>query len=135
LLIALFIGVGTCALSIRGYHQTGLRGEENLFFTILFGTAALVMTGAWLSGKERTRPRDLPYGIAVGLSNALHNRLLIACLQILPSILVYPFFTTMGLIVTILVCWFLWGERINRREMIGTVIAAAGILLINLSRP
>ena len=31
LLIVLFFGVGTCALSIRGYHQTGIRGEENLY--------------------------------------------------------------------------------------------------------
>ncbi len=132
LLITLFFGVGTCALSIRGYHQTGLRGEENLFFATLFGTAAIVMTTAWLNGKERTHVRDVPHGIAVGLSNAIHNRLLIACLQILPAILVYPFFTTVSLIFTILVCWFLWGERINRREMVGTVIAALGILLINL---
>jgi drug/metabolite transporter (DMT)-like permease len=133
LLIALFFGVGTCALCIRGYHQTGVRGEENFFFTVLFGTAALVMIAAWLFGREQTRVKDIPYGMAVGLSNALHNRLLIACLQILPSILVYPFFTTVGLISTILVCWLLWGERINPREMIGTVIATLGIVLINLS--
>ncbi len=133
LLIALFFGVGLCALCIRGYHQTGLRGEENFFFTVLFGTAALVMIVAWLFGRDRTRGRDIPHGIVVGLSNALHNRLLIACLQILPSIVVYPFFTTVGLISTILVCWLLWGERINLREMIGTVIATLGIILINLS--
>ena len=76
--------------------------------------------------------RDVPHGIAVGLSNAIQNRLLIVCLQILPGILVYPVFTSVGLISTILVCWFLWGERISRREAIGTVIAALGILLINL---
>jgi drug/metabolite transporter (DMT)-like permease len=132
LLIALFLGVGTCALSVRGYHQTGIRGEESLFFATLFGTAALVMTATWLLGNEETHVRDVPYGIAVGLANAVQNRLLIACLQILPAILVYPFFTTVGLIVTILVCWLLWGERINRRETVGTVIAALGILLINL---
>ena len=54
LLVTLFFGVGACALSIRGYHQTAIRGEENLFFTTLFGTAAVVMTLAWLLGKERT---------------------------------------------------------------------------------
>ena len=132
LLAALFFGVGACALSVRGYHQTGIRGEENLFFATLFGTAALVMAITWLLGKQRTHVRDLPHGVALGLVNAIQNRLLIACLQILPAILVYPFYTTVGLIVTILVCWFLWGERISRRETIGTVIAALGIVLINL---
>jgi drug/metabolite transporter (DMT)-like permease len=135
LLLALFLGVGLCALSIRGYHQTGIRGEESLFFATLFGTAAVVMTVTWLRSPEETVLADIPHGIAAGLANAVQNRLLIACLQILPAILVYPFFTTVGLIVTILICWFLWGERISRREMAGTLVAAFGIVLINLRMP
>jgi len=133
LLIALFLGTGACALSIRGYHQTGIRGEEDLFFTVLFASAALILLGTWLLTRGRVSPKDVSYGVAVGLTNGLNNRFLIASLQVLPSIVVYPIFTTGALVLTIIYSWIVWRERANRREMSGIALAAVGVVLMNVA--
>lgn len=134
LLLALFLGTGACALSIRWYHQTGIEGEEEIFFAVLFGTAALILLATWLLRKGTISRKDVPYGIAVGLTNGLNNRFLIASLQALPSIIVYPFFTTGALVFTILFSWTVWGERADRREMLGIGLAACGVVLMNVAR-
>jgi len=134
LLFTLFLATGACALSIRGYHQTGIRGEEEVFFAVLFGTAALILLAAWALRGGRISRRDVPYGVTVGLANGLNNRFLIASLQALPSIVVYPIFTTGALVFTILFSWTAWRERPDRREMLGIALAACGVVLMNVAR-
>ena len=70
--------------------------------------------------------------MALGICNALGNRLLISALQQLPSILVYPFSGVVGLVITVVFSWTVWGEKITRIEIAGISIAAVAVGLINL---
>ena len=132
LLFAVFFAAGLCALSIRWYHQTGIRGEEATFLAFLFGTAAMVVGTTWLLRRDGSSARDIPPGFVLGLVNAVGNRLLIAALRQLPSIVVYPFSSVVGLLITILFSLTVWRERITRVEIIGIAIASVSILLVNL---
>ncbi len=132
LLVSVFLTTGFCGLSVRWFHQTGSAGSESAFLTILFGTAALVMTAAWLFNRRGISPGDIPVGTALGLCNALGNRLLITALQQLPSILVYPFSSAVGLTMTVVFSWTVWGEKANRTEIAGISIAGVAVVLINI---
>jgi hypothetical protein len=72
-LAALFVANGGCTLTIRGYQQTGIRGEESLYLGILFATAALTAGIAWWRHPSGSSRRDLVPGIALGLVNALRT--------------------------------------------------------------
>jgi multidrug transporter EmrE-like cation transporter len=71
-------------------------------------------------------------GIAVGLCNALANRLIVAALHRLPGIVVYPFYSAVGLLITVAFSRMVWKERIGALEMVGMAFALGSIVLVNL---
>lgn len=71
-------------------------------------------------------------GIVVGLCNALANRFIVVSLHSLPGIIVYPFYSAVGLLVMVGFSRIAWKEKISTLEMIGMGLACCSIVLINL---
>ncbi len=146
LLGGLFVVNGLCLLAPRAFHQAGVEGEDALFLFILFGTAALCSSAAWAAQAARARraPVEEPVsshaplrvsaavGIVVGLCNALANRFVVASLARLPGIIVYPFYSAVGLLLTVAFSALAWKERIRPLEAAGMGLALASIVLVNL---
>jgi drug/metabolite transporter (DMT)-like permease len=132
LLFALFVGNGLCMLAMRAFRQVGTEGESSLFLATLFGTAAAVGLGAWIGHWSGTSRRDVLPGMAVGLCNAIANLALVAALRQLPGVLVFPFYSAVGVVLSALFAGLVWGERIRRLELAGMGVAVAAVVLINL---
>ena len=132
LLLALFIINGGCMLSVRGFTQTGIEGQSSLFLAILFGTAALIATTVWLFHREGTSRRDLLPGVMLGVDNALANLALVAALGRLPGVLVFPFYSSVGMVFSVVFAHLVWHERINRLELGGMAIAVVAVVLANV---
>jgi drug/metabolite transporter (DMT)-like permease len=144
LLTGLFIANGLCLLAPRGYAQTGVRGEESAFLGTLFSTAAVVSSGVWVvralrgggkpdaEGPRAAAPVTVLSGVALGLCNALANRGTVLALQRLPSIIVFPFYSAVGLALTVIATRVIWNERMNALETAGIVIACAAVVLVNI---
>jgi len=147
LLAGLFVVNGLCLLAPRAFRQTGIQGEDSIFLFVLFSAAALSACAVWLlqergPGSRAARaasPRPavpllasvLP-GIVVGLCNALANRLIVAALHELPGIVVYPFYSSVGLLITVVFSRLVWKERIGALETVGMAFALGSIVLVNL---
>lgn len=132
LLVALFLGNGLCLLSVRGYHQTGIQGEESLFLGILFSTAAVISNAVWLFRRAGFSRRDILPGVMLGLCNALGNLSLVAALQQLPGVFVFPFYSSIGLVFAAAFAGVVWRERISRIEAAGMTIAVGAVVLIHM---
>ena len=132
LLLALFIINGGCMLSVRGFTQTGIEGQSSLFLAILFGTAALIAATVWLFHREGTSRRDLLPGVMLGVDNALANLALVAALGRLPGVLVFPFYSSVGMVFSVVFAHLVWHERINRLELGGMAIAVVAVVLANV---
>lgn len=132
LLVALFVGNGLCMMVMRGYEQTGVRGESSLFLAILFGTAAVIALIGWLTHRQGSSRRDLLPGVLLGLLNALGNLALVIALQQLPAVVVFPFHSAVGLVYVALFARLVWDERIARTEAAGMALALVAVVLINL---
>jgi len=137
-LVVLFILNGFCMLAVRGYQQTGIRGQESLFLAFLFGTAAIGATGAWVWQRVRAHSstavrRDLIPGVLLGLCNAVANLTLVQALQSLSSVIVFPFQSAVGLIYVALFARIAWREQIRRSEAAGMAVALIAVALINLA--
>lgn len=129
---ALAITNGLCMLSVRGYEESGVQGEASLFLGFLFGTAAIVGCIAWFAHRAPSSPRDLLPGILLGLCNALANLALVASLQELPGMLVFPFYSAVGVLFTALFARLAWQEHLQRLERIGMAITLMAVVLVNM---
>jgi drug/metabolite transporter (DMT)-like permease len=132
LLLALFLVNGGCMLALRAFSQTGIEGQGSLFLAILFGTAAAIAFTFWWRHRQGTSKRDLPPGILLGLVNALGNTAMIAALDRLSGLLVFPFYSSVGMIFTVLFARYVWGERISRLELGGIGLAVVAVVLANV---
>lgn len=140
LLAGLFVVNGLCLLAPRAFRQTGVAGEDALFLFILFSTAALCSSAAWAVQAARSRPgagrppllASVVPGAVVGLCNALANRFVVASLVRMPGIIVYPFYSAVGLLLTVAFSALAWKERIRPLEAAGMGLALASIVLVNL---
>jgi drug/metabolite transporter (DMT)-like permease len=153
LLAGLFVVNGICLLAPRAFRQVSPPRDDSLFLCILFATAAACACGAWAFQERRKRHAPersrapapdrtavgapllasvLP-GLAVGLCNALASSLIVVSLRQLPGIIVYPFYSAVGLLATVAFSRVIWKEKIRALEGIGIALALASIVLVNLA--
>ncbi len=132
LLLALFLTNGLCMLTVRAYQQVGDAASSSAFLTIIFGTAAVIAQIAWATRRDGSPSRELLPGAALGLCNALANLALINALARLPSMLVFPFQSAVGLTFASLMARLLWDERISRLEKGGMALALIAVAVINV---
>ncbi len=144
----LFIVNGASLVAARAFHQTGIQNEDAMFLLAIFTSATLTTLIVWAvqerAGRDRAAGAGNPAsetvplissalpGIAVGLCNALTNRFIVLSLHTLPGIIVYPFYSAVGLLLMVTFSRLVWKEKISRLEMIGMVLAVGSIVLINL---
>lgn len=133
LLAALFIGNGSGCLALRAFDQLGVPEQEPAFLAILFASAATVGIAVWIARREGTTARDLLPGIALGVCNALSNLAMVTALAQLPSVIVFPFWSSVSLVFTALFARLVWQERINRLETVGMMASLVAVALINIA--
>ena len=130
--LAMFASGGMSKLAIRAYGQIGPAHENALFLTVLFGTAFVVTLRNWLRRGGGVAKRDVLPGVVLGLCNALGNAALVVALQQLPGVVVFPFFSAVGLVFAATIARLVWGERVGRVELIGIAVVVLAVLLMNV---
>jgi drug/metabolite transporter (DMT)-like permease len=128
----LFAINGMCMLVPRIWQQTGITGRDSSFLVVVFAAAAFTAWTVWALQRRGIRWLDVGCGAAVGASNALSNLFTVKALHVLPGTVVYPFSSSVGLVITIAVSHLAWRERFGRLGAAGIAFACAAIVLVNL---
>jgi drug/metabolite transporter (DMT)-like permease len=128
----LFAINGMCLLAPRLWQQTGITGRDSSFLVVLFAAAALTAWTVWALQRRGIRWLDVACGAAVGASNALSNLFTVKALHVLPGTVVYPFYSAVGLVITVAVSRLAWRERFGRLGTAGIALACVAIVLVNL---
>ena len=136
LLLTMTANGGGGAMS-KIFEELG-RGEESvLYFFWVFSTAAVLAAVLAILEYRRTGkrivPKELAAGALVGVPNYFSSFLLLRSLQKLPSILVFPMFSTGTILLVLIVSALLFRERLTRRQLIGIALILAALVLLNLS--
>ncbi len=132
LLPGLFAINGLCLLVTRAWQQTGITGRDSSFLVVVFGAAALTAWTVWALQRRGIRWLDVACGAAIGASNALSNLFTVKALHVLPGTVVYPFYSAVGLVLTVAVSRLAWRERFGRLGTVGIALACLAIVLVNL---
>lgn len=123
---------GTADAMSKVFNQLGRRQDDGLFMFYIFlfaGLATLVLLVR--EGRPLTK-RDLFFGVLAGIPNFLSSRLLLAALAELPAFLVYPSYSVGVILVISLASFFLFRERLNRRQMGAAGMILGALVLLNL---
>ena len=99
---------------------------------IVFGAAALTAGTVWVLQRRGIRWLDVACGAAIGAANGLSNLFTVKALHVLPGTVVYPFYSAVGLLITVAVSRVAWRERFGALGTAGIALAGVAIVLVNL---
>jgi multidrug transporter EmrE-like cation transporter len=128
----LFAINGLCLLVTRTWQETGITGRDSSFLVIVFGAAALTAGTVWALQRRGIRWLDVACGAAIGAANGLSNLFTVKALHLLPGTVVYPFYSAVGLLITVAVSRVAWRERFGALGTAGIALAGVAIVLVNL---
>ena len=131
-LAILCLANGMCMLSVGAFEHYGPSSQASQFLALLFGTAAAVGAVGWLTHRRGSSLRDLVPGVMLGLCNALGNLALVQALGQLPGVIVFPFYSAVGILLTALFAQWAWHEPIRRLEWLGMAVALTAVVFVNL---
>lgn len=131
LVLTLLLNGAADAMS-KVFTQLGRRQDDGLFMFYIFLFAGLATLALLVKEHRPLTPRDVFFGVLVGVPNFLSSRLLLAALTQLPAFLVYPSYSVGVILVISVASFFLFRERLNGRQMGAAGMILAALVLLNL---
>jgi drug/metabolite transporter (DMT)-like permease len=131
LLAVSFLGTGLVTLTNKILIELGLHNQrvQFMFCTYLTGLVlALIM--ARPEDKKLTA-KEWQVGIFMGVTGIGTVYYLIQSLWVLPGIIVFPVRGSANLLLTAILSAVLWKERLNKKGILGIILGAISIILIN----
>lgn len=131
LALALLLNGASDSMS-KIFTQLGRRQDDGLFVFYIFLFAGLFTLALLLKERRPFTRRELLFGVLVGVPNFFSSRLLLAALTELPAFLVYPSYSVGVILIVSLVSFFLFRERLGRRQLGAVGMILASLVLLNL---
>lgn len=123
---------GTADAMSKVFNQLGRRQDDGLFMFYIFLFAGLATLVLLLRERQTITRRDVFFGILAGVPNFLSSRLLLAALGELPAFLVYPSYSVGAILVISVASFFVFRERLNRRQLGAAGMILGALVLLNL---
>ena len=123
---------GTADAMSKVFNQLGRRQDDGLFMFYIFLFAGLATLVLLLRERQTITRRDVFFGILAGVPNFLSSRLLLAALGELPAFLVYPSYSVGVILVISVASFFVFRERLNRRQLGAAGMILGALVLLNL---
>lgn len=126
----LFSGVG--AIANKVLSEVEGRTQVIPYLIALYGTGAViaVVSRAWRS--KNYHPKDAWVGSLMGMAGAASTLALVIALTYLPGIIIFPARACLNLLLTAAVGLIVWRERPGFGGVLGIILGAAALVLINL---
>lgn len=98
----------------------------------LFAFAMISSIFCWMWRRYKLASHEIRWGILVGACNVTATGLLLAAVTALGAVMFYSTASPMIIVLTLIVAWILWKERINKRQVAGVAMAILIVVLTNL---
>ena len=126
-LIAVFIGIGINDFALKFFKVWRSELEEPFFIFFIFSSAFIYSTIYIIIKKIRISPQTAMWGVLLGIPNVLTTVFLLSALAILPAIVVFPLMNVGIILLTTLLAFLIWKEKLNSW---GVLALASGLLAI-----
>lgn len=131
-LVLLLLAGGFADVMAKLYEEWGDPALAPQFLLYTFGLALVLCLVLMVSRKERPGAAEVLYGFAVGIPNYFCAKFLLAALETIPAVIVYPTFSVATILVVTLAGVVLFRERLGKRQWTAVAIILAALVLLNL---
>lgn len=131
-LLALFLFSGLAEFSNKVFQKYGLIEDKMVFLFFVFLTAFVVSGFFLVSRGKRPEPGAIVTGILVGMPNLFCSYFLILALDGIKASVVFPVYTATTIVVINLGGYFLFNERLDKKERLSIYLIVVALVLINL---
>lgn len=131
-LLLLLLASGMADGLSKVYNAYGNPALEGHFLCFIFAFALLLSAGLCLRLGQRPVPRDVLFGLLLGLPNYFSSRFLLLALYEVPASVAFPVYACGTILITTACGRLLFGERITPRQGLALGMALAALVLLNL---
>lgn len=132
LLAVSFLGTGFIALNNKILIEIGLHAQRAQFLFITYFTALVIGLIIGRPEDNKLTAKDWQVGIFMGITGIGTAYFLIQALSVLQGIIVFPVRGSANLLLTALASAVIWKERPGKKGILGIILGAISIVLINL---
>jgi drug/metabolite transporter (DMT)-like permease len=126
-LIAVFVGIGINDFALKFFKVWRTEYEEPYFVFFIF-SSAFVYSSIYIIIKRINIKLDTSlWGLILGIPNVLITVFLLSALAILPGIVVFPLMNVGIILLTTLMAFLIWKEKLN---LWGVIALASGLIAI-----
>ncbi|MDZ7765726.1 MAG: hypothetical protein U5K00_15130 [Melioribacteraceae bacterium] len=131
-LAGLMIGIGIGDFSMKVFQQTHPIVEKQFFIFSIFFFAFIYCFIIIFVKKIPLKRHTILSGSVLGVPNVLSSVFLIAALETIPGILVYPLVNIGVILLTALLAFIIWREKIDRLGLFSLFTGVVTIVLLTL---
>lgn len=131
LLLLLILGGAADAMS-KVFEELGPGRLSAQFLLYTFLTAFLLCLGLVKLKQQRFTRWELLFGFAIGIPNFFSARFLLAALETLDAVIVYPTYSVAAILLITLAGTVFFREKLNKRQWMALVVILLALVLLNL---
>ena len=131
-LFLLLIGIGTVDFSMKIFERVFSRIEKETFVFLIFFFAFIYTLVKILVKKISFNKETYKIGLLLGLPNVFAIHFVLLALSQLPAIVVFPIQNIGVIVVTAIIAYMIWKEKINLYGRIAIIIGIAAIIMLKL---
>lgn len=131
-LIAVFIGIGINDFALKLFKVWRPEHEEPYFIFFIF-SSAFVYTAIYIIIKKiKIEKNTALWGLTLGVPNVFTTVFLLSALAILPAIVVFPLMNVGIILLTTMLAFWIWKEKLNRWGVLALTSGLLAILFLSL---
>jgi len=131
-LLGVLIGIGINDFAMKVFKSWRPVEEEPYFVLFIFSSAFIYSSIYIMINKIKIERHTSVWGLVLGVPNIFSTIFLLAALTSLPAILVYPLMNVGIIVLTTLLAFVIWKERLNRWGVFALISGLMAILFLSL---
>ena len=134
-LILVLVGIGINDFCMKIFQEWRTPAEKPLFIFAIFSSAFVITFSVILMRKIRPTKSVFRLGMLLGIPNMFSTFFMLAALNQLSAIVVYPV-TNIGIIIlTSVLAFMIWREKLNRFGQLALLTGVTAIVLMGVTHP
>jgi drug/metabolite transporter (DMT)-like permease len=131
-LFGVFIGIGINDFAMKVFKSWRPAEEEPYFILFIFSSAFIYSISYILINKIKIESQTSSWGLVLGVPNVFSTIFLLAALTILPVIIVYPMMNVGIIVLTTLLAFIIWKEKLTRWGILAFIASSLAIYFLSV---
>ncbi len=132
LLLLLLLGGGSGDAMAKIFETWGDPSLASHFLLYTFLTALILCLALMKYKQQRIGRAELLFGLAIGIPNFFSAKFLLAALNSLPAVIVYPSYSVATMLAVTLAGALFFREKLNRNQWLALVIILLALVFLNI---